>query len=91
MTLTLTLAYVSGALFVGFVFGWASMCVAFDPMITRLRADAARWRYVRNNAEIVGTYQEGVFTWEFELPDIDQDSIDADVDAAILAARSRIR
>ena len=86
--MTLTLIFVV-ALWVGFVLGWVAMVIAFTPETQRLRADAARWQYVRNNAVIVGEVQEGVYSWEFEAPDIDPDSIDADVDAAIAAYEQR--
>lgn len=82
--MTLTLLFV-GTLYVGFVLGWAWMHITCGPMIQRLKADAARWQYVRDNAEIVGEVQEGVYSWEFEALDVSPVSIDADVDAAIAA------
>jgi hypothetical protein len=86
--MTLTLLFV-GTLYVGFVLGWASVHITSGPMIQRLKADAARWQYVRNNAEIVGEVQEGVWSWQFEAPDVHQGSFDADVDAAIAADEQR--
>lgn len=83
----MTLLFV-GTLYIGFVLGWATMHITSGQMIQRLMADAARWQYVRNNAEIVGEVQEGVWSWQFEAPDTHQGSFNADVDAAILAARS---
>lgn len=85
----MTLVYVSVALLIGFSAGWASMVFAFSPEVQRLRADAARWQYVRDNAEIVGEVQEGVWFWQFEAPDVHRDSFDADVDAAIAAYEQR--
>jgi len=81
----MTLLYVSVAFYVGFVVGWVATVIACSNGLHRIKADAARWKYVRNNAEIAGERQEGVYSWEFEAPDIDPDSIDADVDAAIAA------
>jgi len=85
----MTLLYVSIALLVGFSAGWASMVFAFTPMINQLRADAARWHYVRQNAEIVGEVQEGVYEWCFEAVDVSPVSLDADVDASIAAYAQR--
>jgi hypothetical protein len=48
-------------------------------------ADAARWWWIRKHAEIVGEGPRGVYRWQFSLPDVESDSIEADVDAAILA------
>lgn len=86
--MTLTLLFV-GTLYVGFVLGWASVHITSGPTIQQLKADAARWQYVRNNAEIVGEVQEGVYTWEFEAVDISPVSLDADVDASIAAYEQR--
>lgn len=85
--MTLTLLFV-GTLYAGYVLGWTAKYVVDGPMFRRLKVDAARWQYVRNNAEIVGEPQEGVYFWEFEAPDIDPDSIDPDVDAAIEADKA---
>lgn len=51
-------------------------------------ADAARWRYVRDNMEIVEQPYQGAYLWEIELPDANPDNVDLDVDAAIEAAKA---
>lgn len=50
-------------------------------------ADQRRWRYVRDNSTLAGETQEGVYLWEWEALDRNADSIDADVDASIEAAK----
>jgi len=59
---------------------------ALEKRLAAAEVDARRWRYVRMHSDIVGEDQEGVYRWQFSAPDIDPDSIDADVDAAIEAA-----
>lgn len=50
-------------------------------------ADALRWRYVRDNSTLAGETQQGVYLWEWEALDMNPDSIEADVDASIEAAK----
>ena len=85
----MTVVWILAVLFVGFVCGGSAAVIVYSDALRSAQADAARWQYVRQNAEIVCEVQEGVYEWCFEAVDVSPVSLDADVDASIAAYEQR--
>lgn len=67
--------------------GSAQLCRAAADEVERLRKVERRYEWIKADMGIVGETQEGVFLYEFELPDFDPDSFDNDIDALLEAAK----